>query len=89
MLDDALHNPCVQDMDVDQAMAEEEDQAMAEVAVDQAMAEVAVDQAMAEDVAEMDLLEINTKEEAVHAHHMEDKTGIAKRSGNLTLKDKD
>jgi len=47
------------------------------------------DQAMAVDIVKMDLPEINTKEETVHAHHMEDKTVIAKRSGNLTLKDKD
>jgi len=80
MWENVLHNQCVQDMDVDQAMAEEEDQAMAEVAVDQAMAE---------DVAEMDLLEINTKEGVVHGHHTEDKTAITKRNGNLTLKDKD
>ena len=72
MLDDVLHNQCVQDTDVDQVMAVAE-----------------IDQVMAVAEIEMDLPEINTKEEAVHAHHMEDKTGIAKRSGNLTLKDKD
>ena len=71
MLDDVLHNLCVQDTDVDQVMAVAEDQVMA-------VAEI-----------EMDLPEINTKEEAVHAHHMEDKTAIVKRNGNLTLKDKD
>ena len=49
----------------------------------------AEEQAMAEDVAEMDLPETNTNEEVVHVHHMEDKTVITKRSGNLTLKDKD
>ena len=79
MLEDVLHNQCVQDTDVDQVMAVEIDQVMA----------VEEDQVMAVDVVKMDLPEINTKEEAVHAHHMEDKTGIAKRSGNLTLKDKD
>ena len=44
---------------------------------------------VAVDIVETDLLEINTKEEEVHAHHMEDKTAIPKRNGNLTLKDKD
>ena len=80
MLDDVLHNQCVQDTDVDQVMAVAE--------IDQVMA-VAEDQVMAVAEIEMDLPEINTKEEAVHAHHMEDKTAIVKRNGNLTLKDKD
>ena len=79
MLDDVSHNQCVQDTDVDQVMGVEIDQVMA----------VEEDQAMAVDIVKMDLPEINTKEETVHAHHMEDKTVIAKRSGNLTLKDKD
>ena len=79
MLDDVLHNQCVQDTDVDQAMAVEVDQAMA----------VEVDQAMAEDTVETDQLETNTKEEVVHVHHMEDKVEIQRRSGSLTLKDKD
>ena len=87
MLDDVSHNQCVQDTDVDQVMVVEIDQVMA-VEEDQAMA-VEEDQAMAVDIVKMDLPEINTKEEAVHAHHMEDKTAIVKRNGNLTLKDKD
>jgi hypothetical protein len=47
------------------------------------------DQVMAVDIAETDLLEINTKEEVVHVQHTEDKTAIPTRNGNLTLKDKD
>ena len=88
MLDDVLHNQCVQDTDVDQVMAVAEiDQVMA-VAEDQVMA--VEDQVMvAVDIVETDLPETNTKEEEVHAHHMEDKTAIVKRNGNLTLKDKD
>ena len=79
MLEDVLHNRCVQDMDVDRVtVAGAEEQAM-----------VAEDQAMVADVAEMDLPETNTSEEVVHVHHTEDKTVITKRSGNLTLKDKD
>jgi len=79
MLDDVLHNQCVQDMDVDQVMAEEVDQVMAGVE----------DQVMVEDAVEMDLPETNTKEEVVHVHRMEDKVEIQRRSGSLTLKDKD
>ena len=66
-------------MDVDQVMAEEVDQVMAE----------AEDQVMVVDVAKTDRLEINTKEEAVHVHLMEDKVEIQRRNGSLTLKDKD
>ena len=80
MLDDVLHNQCVQDMDVDQVMVVEADQVMVAVE-DQVMVAV--------DIVETDLPETNTKEGEVHAHHMEDKTAIPKRSGNLTLKDKD
>jgi len=40
-------------------------------------------------IVEMDLQEINTKEKEVHVHHTEDKIVTTKRSGNLTLKDKD
>ena len=72
MLDDVLHNQCVQDMEEDQVTVAEEDQVTVAV-----------------DIVETDLPETNTKEEEVHAHHMEDKTAIPKRSGNLTLKDKD
>ena len=79
MLDDVLHNQCVQDMDVDQVMAVEVDQVMA----------VAEDQVMAGDVVETDRLEINTKEEVVDVHHMEDKVEIQRKNGSLTLKDKD
>ena len=71
MLDDVLHNQCVQDTDVDQVMA------------------VAEDQVMAVGIVEMDLQEINTKEKEVHVHHTEDKIVTTKRSGNLTLKDRD
>ena len=81
MLDDVLHNQCVQDMDVDQVMAEvaEEGQVIA----------AGEEQVMAEDVTETDLPEINTKERVVHGHHTEDRIVITKRNGNLTLKDKD
>ena len=79
MWDDALHNQCVQDMDVDQAMVVEVDQAMV----------VVEDQVMVVDVVETDRLEINTKEEVVVGHRMEDKVEIQRRSGSLTLKDKD
>ena len=72
MLDDVLHNQCVQDMEEDQVTVVEEDQVT-----------------VVADIVETDLPETNTKEEEVHAHHMEDKTAIPKRSGNLTLKDKD
>jgi hypothetical protein len=65
----------------------EEDQVM--VAEDQVMVAVAEDQVMVADIIETDLQETNTKEEDVHVHHMEDKTATPKRSGNLTLKDKD
>ena len=82
MLEDVLHNQCVQGMDVDQAMVAVEDQAMVAVE-DQAMVAVE-DQAMvAVDVVEMDLLEINTKERAVHDHHMEDRTVPLRKNGNL------
>jgi len=82
MLEDVLHNQCVQVMAVDQAMVEaEEDQTIVLVDVDQAMVEA--------DIIEMDLLETNTKEEEVDAHHTEDKAVTLKRNGNLTLKDKD
>ena len=66
-------------MGVDQVMAAEVDQVMAGVE----------DQVMAVDVVEMDLQGINTKEEVVDVHHMEDKVEIQRRSGSLTLKDKD
>ena len=72
MLDDVLHNQCVQDMDVDQVMAVEDDQVMA-----------VEDQAMVADVVEMDLLEINTKERVVHGHHTEDRTVPLRKNGNL------
>ena len=78
MLDDVLHNQCVQDMDVDRVTVAEDDRVT-----------VAEDQAMVADVVEMDLLEINTKERVVHGHHTEDRIVITKRNGNLTLKDKD
>jgi hypothetical protein len=83
MLDDVLHNQCVQDTDVGQVMAVVvDDQVMAVVVDDQVMAVVV-------DIVETDLLEINTREEVVHVHHTEDKTAIPTRNGNLTLKDKD
>ena len=66
-------------MDVDQVMVAEVDQVM--VAVE--------DQVMVADVVEMDLQGINTKEEVVDVHHMEDKVEIQRRSGSLTLKEKD
>ena len=34
-------------------------------------------------------LETNTKEEVVDVHHMEDRVATVRRSGSLTLKDKD
>ena len=80
MLDDVLHNQCVQDMEDDQVIVVEDDQVM--VVVED-------DQVMVVDIAETDLLEINTKEEVVHVQHTEDKTAIPTRNGNLTLKDKD
>jgi len=80
MLDDVLHNQCVQDTDVDQVMVVEVDQVMVVVEVDQVMVVVEVETVQ---------LEINTKEEVVHEHHTEDKVAITRRSGNLTLKDKD
>jgi predicted ribosome-associated RNA-binding protein Tma20 len=58
------------------------------VAEDQVMA-VAEDQVMAAGIVEMDLQEINTKEKEVHVHHTEDKIVTQRKSGNLTLKDKD
>ena len=73
MLDDVLHNQCVQVMDVDQVMAEEVDQVMA----------VVEDQVMAVDAVEMDQQETNTKEEAVHVHPTEDKVEIQRKSGSL------
>ena len=79
MSDDELPNLCAQDMDVDQVMVADVDQVMV----------ADVDQVMVADTREMDLQEINTKEEGVHVHHMEDKVAIVERSGNLTLKDKD
>jgi len=79
MLDDVLHNQCVQDTDVDQVMAVAEDQAMV----------VEEDQVMAAGIVEMDLQEINIKEKEVHVHHTEDKIVTQRKSGNLTLKDKD
>ena len=79
MLDDVLHSQCVQDMEDDQVMVVEDDQVMV----------VEDDQVMVVDIAETDLLEINTKEEVVHVQHTEDKTAIPTRNGNLTLKDKD
>ena len=66
-------------MDVDQVMVVEIDQVMV----------VVEDQAMVVDVVETDQLGINTKEEVVDVHHMEDKVEIQRRSGSLTLKDKD
>ena len=88
MLEDVLHNQCVQDTDVDQVMGVEADQVMVAVE-DQVMVAVEDQVMVAVDIVETDLPETNTKEEEVHAHHMEDKTAIPKRSGNLTLKDKD
>jgi hypothetical protein len=41
------------------------------------------------DTTEMDLLETNTRKEEVHAHHTEDKVVTLRKSGSLTLKDKD
>ena len=78
MWDDVLHNQCVQDTDVDQVMVVEVDQVMV----------VEVDQVMVVEVETVQL-EINTKDEAVQEHHTEDKVAIIRRSGNLTLKDKD
>ena len=73
MWDDALHNRCVQDMDVDQITVVEVDQVTV----------VEVDQVTVADVVEMDQLETNTKEEVVHVHHMEDKVEIQRKSGSL------
>ena len=73
MLDDVLHNQCVQDMDVGQVTVEEVDQVMVG----------AEDQVMVVDAVEMDPQETNTKEEAVHDHHMEDKVEIQRKSGSL------
>jgi len=50
---------------------------------------VEVDQVMVVVEVETVQLETNTKEEVVHEHHMEDKVATVRRSGNLTLKDKD
>ena len=55
--------------------------------VDQVMV-VEVDQVMVVEVETVQL-ETNTKEEVAHEHHMEDKVATVRRSGNLTLKDKD
>ncbi len=66
-------------MDVDQVMVVEVDQVMV-VEVDQVMVVVEVETVQ---------LETNTKEEVAHEHHMEDKVATVRRSGNLTLKDKD
>jgi hypothetical protein len=82
MSDDVLHNQCVQDMEEDQVMVvAEEDQVMVVAEEDQVM--------VVADIVEMDLLEINTKEEEVYAHHTVDKAATLRRNGNLTLKDKD
>ena len=80
MLDDVLHNQCVQDMEEDQVTVAEEDQV---TVAEEDQVTVAVD------IVETDLPETNTKGEEVHVHHMEDKIAIPKRNGNLTLKDKD
>jgi hypothetical protein len=50
---------------------------------------VVEDQVMVADIVGMDQLEINTREEEVHVHRTEDKIVTLRRSGNLTLKDKD
>jgi len=50
---------------------------------------VEVDQVMVVVEVETVQLETNTKEEVAHEHHMEDKVATVRRSGNLTLKDKD
>ena len=65
-------------MDVDQVMVVEVDQVMV----------VEVDQVMVVEVETVQL-ETNTKEEVVDVHHMEDRVATVRRSGNLTLKDKD
>ncbi len=80
MLDDVLHNQCVQDTDVDQVMAEG-DQVIALAEGDQVIALA--------DTIEMDLLETNTKKEEALVHHTEDKVVTLRRSGSLTLKEKD
>ena len=67
-------------MDVDQVMVVEVDQVMVVVEVDQVMVVVEVETVQ---------LETNTKEEVVDVHHMEDRVATVRRSGNLTLKDKD
>ena len=68
-------------------MVAAEDQVMV-AAEDQVMV-AAEDQVMVAGIVEMDLQEINTREEVVHVHHIEDKTAIPTRNGNLTLKDRD
>ena len=78
MWDDVLHNQWVPDTVVDQVMVVEVDQVMV----------VEVDQVMVVEVETVQL-EINTKDEAVQEHHTEDKAETQRRSGNLTLKDKD
>ena len=76
MLDDVLHNQCVQVMDVDQVMVlVEEDQVMVLVEEDQVM--------VLADITEMHQQETNTKEEEVHVHHMVDKPEIVERSGRF------
>ena len=77
MWDDVLHNQCVQDMDVDRVMVVEVDRVMV----------VEVDRVMVVEVETVQL-EINTKD-VVQEHHMEDKVAITRRSGSLTLKDRD
>ena len=82
MLDDALHNLCVQDMEEGHLMVlVEEDQVMVLVEEDQVMVLVVT--------TEIHLQETNTKKEEPHDQHMEDKVVIVERNGNLTLKDKD
>ena len=56
--------------------------------VDQVMV-VEADQVKAVVEVETVQLETNTKEEVVDVHHMEDRVATVRRSGNLTLKDKD
>ena len=82
MLDDVLHNLCVQDTDEDHHMVlVEEDQVMVLVEEDQVMVLV--------DTIEIHLQETNTKKEELHVQRMEDKVVIVEKNGNLTLKDKD
>jgi hypothetical protein len=59
------------------------------VAVEDQVMVAVEDQVMVAGIVEMDLQEINTREEVVHVQHTEDKTAIPTRNGNLTLKDKD